>query len=190
MQEKTVTYITPEEYLAAERKAETKSEYFNGEIFAKAGASRNHNLIVANLITELGAQLRKTPCPRVYPSDMRVQVATSGLYTYPDVTIVRGEEKFGDKHRDTLLNPNVIIEVLSDTTESYDRGRKFTHYRNLTSLKEYILVSQSIQKIERYFRNEMGRWELDETFEDRRSLDLEAINCKLEIEAVYDKTDG
>ena len=115
------TYLTPEEYLAFEREAEVKHEYYAGEIFAFAGASRQHNLIVANVIRELGNEVKARPC-EVYPSDMRVRVSPTGLYTYPDVTVVCGEARFGDEHSDTLLNPTVIVEVLSPSTEGYDRA--------------------------------------------------------------------
>ena len=117
-------YFTPEEYLAMERKAETKSEYHAGRIYALAGASESHVLIASNLVVSLGAQLRGRPC-RVYASDMRVKVTTFGMYTYPDVVVVCGQGRFEDTRRDTLLNPTVIVEVLSPSTEGYDRGRKF-----------------------------------------------------------------
>lgn len=189
MQQHDIEYITPEAYLAMERVAETKSEYFNGEMFAMAGASENHSIIVSNLIIELGSQLRRKPC-RIYPGDMRIRVSASGLYTYPDVTVVCGEREFSDSHNDMLLNPDVIIEVLSDSTESYDRGRKFWHYRNLTSLREYLLVSQSIRRIERYFLNKNGNWELTETRKDSPTVTIEAIDCELNLDAVYVKTEG
>src|SRR5919198_4874617 len=118
---------TPEEYLALERAARHKSEYVNGRIYALAGASRAHNLIVVNVSAELRAQLRGRPC-ETYASDMRVKVSQTGLYTYPDVVVVCGEPRFEDAQVDTLLNPTVIIEVLSESTESYDRGEKFAHY--------------------------------------------------------------
>src|SRR5205085_5334550 len=121
-------YYTPEEYLILERQAEYKSEYFNGEIFAMTGASRRHNLVAANVLASLHGQLRKRPC-EVYSSDMRVKVSPTGLYTYPDVVVVCNDPLFDDKQKDTLLNPTVLIEVLSKSTASYDRGEKFEHYR-------------------------------------------------------------
>jgi Uma2 family endonuclease len=108
-------WYTPEQYLALERQAETKSEYFDGEIFAMAGASREHNLIVGNVVRELGTQLKRRPC-ELYPGDMRVRVTETGLYTYPDVVVVCGEPQFEDEQGDTLLNPTLIVEVLSSTT--------------------------------------------------------------------------
>lgn len=123
----TAEKLTPDEYLAIERQAKLKSEYFDGEMYAMAGASREHNIIVANLIRLLGNQLVEKPCT-VYPSDMRVKVTEMGKYTYPDVVVACEEELFEDDHNDILLNPILIIEVLSDNTEAYDRGKKFKHY--------------------------------------------------------------
>src|SRR6266404_1708800 len=134
------TFLTPEQYLEIERKAEFKSEYFQGEMFAMAGAREAHNLIALNLAAALHPQLRARPC-RAYISDMRVRVSATGLYTYPDILVVCGEPQFLDERRDTLLNPNLIVEVLSPSTEAYDRGRKFEHYRSVESLSEYLLVS-------------------------------------------------
>ncbi|MEP7220422.1 MAG: Uma2 family endonuclease [Bacteroidota bacterium] len=131
-------HITPEEYLADERVAEYKSEYFAGEVFALAGASRGHNLIVTNLIVAIGGTL-KGGGGDIYGSDLRVKVTPLGKYTYPDVTIARGRQEFEDDREDTLLNPTVIIEVLSDSTEKYDRGVKFEHYRRIPELTENIL---------------------------------------------------
>jgi Uma2 family endonuclease len=135
------TEYTPEEYLALERNAEAKSEYFAGEIFLMAGASERHNLIVANLIAEFRSQFKNRAC-KVYPSDMRVKVSASGLYTYPDVTVVCGEPQFEDEHKDTLLNPTLIIEVLSESSEAYDRGKNFEHYRSLKTLSDYLIIAQ------------------------------------------------
>ena len=124
------TFLSEEEYLEIERKAEFKSEYFGGEMFAMAGANEAHNLLVTNLVRELSEQLRPRPC-RVYSNDMRVRVAASGLYTYPDVVSVCGESRFLDEQRDTLLNLNLLVEVLSPSTaEAYDRGLKFEQYRS------------------------------------------------------------
>ena len=132
--------FTPEEYLALERQAEYRSEFFHGEIFAMAGASREHNLIAGNVSRELGNQLKGRPC-ETYQSDMRVKVSDTGLYTYPDVVVACGELAFEDDEVDTLLNPTLLIEVLSESTESYDRGKKFGYYRTIQSLAEYLLVA-------------------------------------------------
>src|SRR5437868_8492820 len=135
------TLLTPEEYLAIERKAEYRSEYLNGEMFAMTGASRKHNLIALNIAGELRQQLKSKPC-EAYVNDMRVRIPATDLYTYPDVTVVCGDPEFEDAFIDTLLNPTLLIEVLSESTESYDRGKKFGYYRTIQSLAEYLLVAQ------------------------------------------------
>ncbi len=185
---KAVSYISEEEYLEMEHKAETKSEYYDGEIFAMSGASRKHNLIVANVVASLVTQLRKKPC-RVYPSDMRLKIEATGLITYPDVMVVCTKEKFRDNRKDTLLNPDVIIEVLSDSTEGYDRGVKFRNYRQISSLKEYVMISQHSRRIERYFRNPNKQWVLSEADDENPLILLESVGCTLDISEVYDKTE-
>ncbi len=182
------TYLTPEEYLAFEREAEVKHEYYAGEIFAFAGASRQHNLIVANVIRELGNEVKARPC-EVYPSDMRVRVSPTGLYTYPDVTVVCGEARFGDEHSDTLLNPTVIVEVLSPSTEGYDRGEKFEHYRKLESLKEYLVIAQERHHVERHVRQPEGQWLLSETDSVDVVIELPSIACRLLVADIYEKVE-
>jgi Uma2 family endonuclease len=134
------TFITPEEYLEIERTAERKSEYYQGEMFAMAGGTPRHAWIVANLIGGLWQQLKGRPC-RVASSDLQLRVSTTGLYTYPDVMVVCGEPQFPADQRNSLLNPSVIIEVLSDSTGDYDLGRKFRHYRTLPSLRDYLTAA-------------------------------------------------
>jgi Uma2 family endonuclease len=177
---------SPEEYLALEREADFKSEYFDGEVFAMSGASEHHNLIAANVIRELGNQLKRRPC-KVYPSDMRVKVSATGLYTYPDVVVVCGEAAFDDAQRDTLVNPTVLVEVLSGSTEAYDRGKKAEHYRRLPSLQAYVLVAQHEPQLEHYARQPDGRWLLSEAHGLEASIDLPSIQCTLELAEVYDK---
>jgi Uma2 family endonuclease len=155
-------YVTPEQYLALERKAEYKSEYLHGEIFAMTGASRKHNLIAVNIGGELHRQLKGKPC-EVYVSDMRVKVAASGLYTYPDVVVVSGEPQFEDDYFDTLLNPTVLFEILSKSTERYDRIAKSDYYRALNSLAEHLLVAQDEVSVEQYVKPVDGQWALTET---------------------------
>ncbi len=186
MQPQPIPYLTEEEYIEFERNSDIKNEYFDGEIFAMAGASEAHNLIVANVIVALGSQLKKKPC-RVYPSDMRLKIESTKLYTYPDVMIVCGERKFDDKQKDMLLNPDVIVEVLSDSTESYDRSRKFCHYRQIASLKEYVMISQNIRKIEKFLKTENRQWLWEETDEEYPEIILESAGCSLHLEEVYDK---
>lgn len=174
---------TVEEYLALERRTEMRHEFYAGEIFAMGGASEAHVLIVANLTRELGTQLRHRPC-KVYPTDMRVRIARTGLYTYPDITVVCGEARFDDDHFDTLLNPKLIVEVLSESTERYDRGKKFEHYRKIESLTDYVLISQDAAHIEHYERHEDG-WLLTEADDLASSIAIPSIGCELRLAEVY-----
>ena len=181
-------YLTPEEYLAFEREADVKHEYYAGEIFAFAGASRQHNLIVANAIRELGNEMKGRPC-EVYPSDMRVRVSPTGLYTYPDVTVVCGEARFDDEQADTLLNPTVIVEVLSPSTKDYDRGGKFEHYRKLESVQEYLVIVQDRVHVERHARQGEGQWLLSETDSLEDTIELPSIACRLSVADLYEKVE-
>lgn len=176
--------LTPEQYLARERAAEFKSEYLRGEVFAMAGASYVHTRVKENVARQAGNQLQGTPC-FVLSSDQRVKVSSSGLYTYPDVLIVCGEPQFEDAHVDTLLNPRVIFEILSDSTEAYDRGAKFAHYRRLPSLAEYVLVAQDRPLVERYARQNDGTWLLTAASELAASLDLASAPVRLTLADVY-----
>lgn len=188
MSSQVKTSFTPEEYLALERKAEYKSEYLDGEIFAMTGASRKHNLVVGNVYAAIHAQLRKRLC-EVYPSDMRVKVSPTGLYTYPDIAVVCGEPAFDDEQKDTLLNPTVIIEVLSKSTEGYDRGAKFEHYRRLESLAEYVVIAQEKHHVEHYTRQPDNQWLLSETNDPQDTLTLTSIDCTLALADVYEKVE-
>jgi Uma2 family endonuclease len=151
--------ITPQEYLAIERQAKTKSEYLHGEMFAMSGASVRHNYITINLAGEIRQELKSRPCD-ILPADMRVKIDATGLYTYPDLSIVCGKLQLEDASFDTLLNPAILIEVLSESTEKYDRGAKFKHYRQIASLREYVLVSQEEPLVERYTLQPDGTWVL------------------------------
>jgi Uma2 family endonuclease len=177
--------ISPEEYLALERQAETKSEYLDGEIFAMTGASRRHNRLALNLAFALDTQLRENGC-EVYVSDMRVKVAETGLYTYPDVAVACGEPQFEDAEVDTLLNPKVVVEILSKSTEGYDRGAKAEQYRALPSLAEYVLVSQDRIHVEHYLRQEDG-WLLTETDRREGSVHLPSVGARLTLADVYSR---
>ncbi len=186
------TLLTPEQYLEIERAAEYKSEYFNGEMFpmgtfAMAGAAENHNLVVANTLRDLSQQLRHRPC-KVYPSDMRVRVSSTGLYTYPDLTVVCGSAEFLDRRRDTLLNPTLIVEVLSPSTEAYDRGRKFDHYRAIESFREYLLLPSDRIHADLFTLQE-GRWVLTSADRLEDSLSLESIGCRLAMADLYEKVE-
>ena len=179
---------TVEEYLAHERASEQRHEYLNGEVTLMAGATESHNLIVTNILASLHMQLRQRPC-RVYPGDMRVKVSRAGLYTYPDVSVVCEKPQYEDDQRDTLLNPVLVIEVLSHSTESYDRGRNLQYYRTLASLQEYVLVAQDTQRIERYVRQPDGMWLLDDAHEPDAVMSLESIDCTLRLHEVYEKVE-
>lgn len=180
------TYITPEEYLELERIAETKSEYYNGEIFALAGASPRHVLIMTNVASEIRSQLKNRNCT-VYSSDLRINVSRTGLYTYPDVSVVCGNPVYVDDKKDTITNPVLIVEVLSKSTKDYDRGEKFEQYRTLESFKEYILISQDKYHVEQYVRQSDKTWLLSETNRIEDTLTLKSIDCKLALQEVYDK---
>ncbi len=177
--------FTPQEYLALERKSETRNEYYNGEIFAMAGASREHNLIAGNLFRDIGNQLEDRPC-ETYMNDMRVWIEATGLYTYPDVVVVCGEPRFQDREVDTLLNPTVIVEVLSPSTEAYDRGDKFRHYRRIDSLREFVLISQDRMMVERYTRQGKD-WVLSDMTDPDQVLKLESIGCQIPLGRIYAK---
>ena len=178
--------LSPEEYLTIERLSEYRSEYFDGEMVAMTGASRKHNLIVANLTRELTQQLKGKPC-ELYPNDMRVKVPSSRLYTYPDVVIVCGGPQFEDEYVDTLLNPTLIIEVLSESTESYDRGKKFGYYRTVETLSEYLLIAQDEYKIEQYVKQADGRWLLSEASSLDGAVEIVSIQCVLALKEAYDR---
>jgi Uma2 family endonuclease len=182
------TYLTPEEYLADERQAETKSEYWQGETFSLAGASRQHNLTTANLTTLLNLQLKGRWC-EVYAGDMRVKVARATYYTYPDVTVVCGKPSFEDRTLDTLLNPTVIIEVLSPSTEAYDRGAKFEFYQLLESLTDYLLVAQERPSIDHFARQPDGRWLLANYHGMDAVAAIPSIGCELRLVDVFDKVE-
>jgi Uma2 family endonuclease len=173
-------FVTPEEYLEEEELAERKSEYRNGEVFLMAGTSSSHNLIVTNLVVELASQLRKRPC-KVYSQDLRLRVSPTGLYTYPDVMVTCGDEQFLNGPRtSTLLNPILIVEVLSDSTRDYDRGEKFEHYRRLASLKEYLTVDQAKAHVDHWKFQEVGSWLLHEFHQPEDVIELEfAVTLRL-----------
>lgn len=180
---------TIEEYLAIERESEVRSEYLDGEIFAMSGASREHNLIATNVVGTLHPQIKRQGCEQ-YASDMRVRIPESGLYTYPDVVVVCGEPRFEDDVRDTLLNPVMIVEVLSPSTEDYDRGRKFAHYRGIPSLQIYLLIAQDKVHVELSTRQADGRWLLWESDDAGVVLELPAIGATLPLAEVYDRVPG
>ena len=179
-------FVSAGDYLAAERAGKTKHEYYAGQVYAMAGASERHNLVAGNVFASLHSQLRRRSC-NVYPSDMRVKVRSMVLYTYPDISAVCGVPQFEDERRDTLLNPTLIVAVLSPSTENYDRGRKFQHYRTLPALEEYLLVAQDALHVEHYARQSDGRWVLTEADGMDGVIHLAAIGCDLLLADVYEK---
>ncbi len=179
--------LTPEEYLAIERKAEFRSQYDAGFIVAMPGGTPNHNTIAVNVSGEIRQQLKGRPC-RVFMNDVRLCVHPTGLYTYPDVMAVCGEIQFLDGSTDTLLNPAMIVEVLSESTESYDRGRKFGHYQRLTSLQEYVLIGQDEVRVERY-RRQGNEWVLSVFTDLADPLHLGSIDCEVPLREIYDKVE-
>lgn len=181
-------YLTEQQYLEIEREAEFKSEYFQGETFAMSGASLSHNRISSNLSGEIYAFLKNKSCS-VFSSDLRVKIPATGLYTYPDLTIACDKMEFEDNVFDTIKNPKVIFEILSKSTETYDRGTKFKHYRTIESLNEYILVSQDSILIEKYTKISDSEWKYNfyETLENE--LYIESIDCKVKLSDIYNKVD-
>ena len=178
--------LTPEQYLEIERAAEFRSEYFNGEMFAMSGGSPRHAFIIANCIRELGNAFKKSPC-RVASSDLRVRVSPNGLYTYPDVLVVYGDLKLADGRTDTLVNPTLLVEVLSPSTEANDRGFKFTQYRQIESLQEYVLVSQHEARVEIYRRQVGNEWLLSEYVGMEAPCVFRSVDCSVALAEIYDR---
>ncbi len=176
--------LTPEQYLEIERKAPFKSEFYRGEMFAMSGASREHNLIANNIGGEARNRLRGKPC-ETYGSDMRVRIPKTGLYTYPDLSIACDKPQFVDSHFDTLMNPKVLIEILSDSTEKYDRSTKMSHYMQIDSLQEFVLVSQSQPRVEVYQRSTEGQWIYREARDMTASIALESVGITLPLSEIY-----
>ena len=181
-----VHLLTEAEYLQRERQAAFKSEFLNGEVFAMAGASREHNQISTNLVVSLGTQLLDKPCG-VYSSDMKVRTRTEQTrkFSYPDVVVTCGDEQYEDENNDVLLNPLVIIEVLSATTEAYDRGLKFFHYQLIPSLREYLLVAQDYCRVEKYQRQADNQWVYSEFHELSDVVEVGTLACRLSLADIY-----
>lgn len=176
-------------YLTAERaELDIRHEYVAGEVFAMTGATESHNIIVGNINRELGSQLKGRLC-RVYANDMRVRIEGADAGKYPDVAAICGERLFYDQRRDVLLNPSLIVEVLSESTEAYDRGEKFAVYRRLPSLREYLLISQRRMRAELFMRQGDGDWLLTEYSDPMESVPLASIDCRLSLAEVYDKVE-
>ncbi|HYH66679.1 MAG TPA: Uma2 family endonuclease [Urbifossiella sp.] len=176
--------LTVAEYLAIERRAEFKSEFYDGEMFAMAGASREHNTVNENLSVRIGGQLLGGPC-RTYSRDLRVRIERTGLYCYPDLVIVCGEPRMAEEDKDTLTNPRVVVEVLSPSTERYDRTTKFRHYKQLPSVEEYVLVAQDEAWCERYSRQADGSWAHVEFVGLDATLELKSVPVAVPLADVY-----
>ncbi len=179
-------FFTPAEYLRMEEAAEYKSEFYNGEIFAMAGGTRDHSLIAVNLVGELRQQLKQKPC-RVYNSDLRLLVERGGLYTYPDVMVVCGKVELVKGRNDLVTNPILLVEVLSESTRDYDRGAKFDFYKQIPTLREYVLVESERLHVQVERRGKRGNW-IGETFDGLgASVRLGSIECEISMQGIYDK---
>lgn len=175
--------LTEAEYLRAEREAFEKSEFINGRIVARAGTSENHNVISSNLFGELGTQIKNSKC-RVFASDMRVKAKMENYY-YPDIVVVCGERKFEDNKKDVLLNPKVIVEVLSKSTKLKDRNEKLDSYMSLEDLTDYVLVEQETMRIEHFIKISQKEWKVNLLTEKGEKLVLESINCQIALDEIY-----
>jgi Uma2 family endonuclease len=185
---KTKILYTPEEYLALEEAAEYKSEYYNGEIFPMTGGSINHNRIAGNIYALLHAGLRSGAC-EVFTSDMRVWVKAHNMYTYPDVVIICGRPEFAKSRNDTIANPVVIVEVLSPSTQDYDRGKKFQFYRSILTLRDYLLIHQDSIHVEHHAKMADGRWVLNESQDPEGDIAIQSLNLELPIRRLYERVD-
>jgi Uma2 family endonuclease len=184
MQKPALKYITPEEYLAMEEAAEIRHEYYQGEIFAMAGGSNNHNMIAGDVHTQMNLAFSDKRCT-AYMTDMRLWIKANGLFTYPDVMAVCGEPQFYEDRDDTITNPVVIIEVLSKSTEEYNRVGKFKFYRSIPSLQEYILIDQYSVHVEQYYLEAPNRWVLIEYNELSDILKFAKIDFKISLQDIY-----
>jgi len=183
---RTLSVFTAEQYLDLERHTEIRHEFLDGTVYAMSGASRAHSAISFNLAVIIGSQLRGTSCTG-HSSDMKVRAGDASLFAYPDLTIVCGEPILHDDHGDVLLNPVVVFEVLSRSTEAYDRGEKFERYKTIETLADYVLVSQDRARLEHFSRRPDGTWSLTEAGGRDASLDIKSIDCRLPLAEVYDR---
>lgn len=188
MSSQAVPHVTVNQYLEIERKAEFRSEYVNGEMYAMAGGTLNHARIVRNALARLEESLRGGPCEAV-ASDMRLFCANYSIFTYPDIVIPCGQLRFLDDRRDTISDATAIIEVLSPSTANDDRGEKFRYYRSLASFSEYLLLAQDSVRAEHHRRQSDGSWLFREFTSPDTELELSSVNCLLKLSAVYDRVD-
>jgi Uma2 family endonuclease len=178
--------LTPEEYLDLDRASEFRNEYYNGRMYAMSGGTPRHSLIIGNLNRELSTALKKRPC-LVYTSDLRVRIAPDGLYTYPDMSVVCEEPRLLDGRKDTLLNPALLIEVLSPSTEIRDRGFKSAQYRQIESLQEYALVSQTEPRVEVFRRQGGGHWLFSEFVGLEAVCEFASVSASVPLAEIYHK---
>ena len=184
---RTLSYFSPEEYLAFERGTDARHEYLDGHVYAMAGESIEHSRICVNVAGELRARLKGRPCEVLSPN-MKVVTSPSGLFSYPDVVVICGEPQFYDERRDILTNPTVVFEVLSPSTEAYDRGEKFLRYRtHIETLREYTLVSQHRPLVEHYVRQPDGSWSYSSAGSLAEAVALVSIDCSLPLSEIYDR---
>jgi Uma2 family endonuclease len=186
LQERELPRFTAEEYLTIEREALDKSEFVCGQIYAMSGSSPEHDVISVNIVLSLGNQLKGKPC-QPFTSNMRMRTVADGLYSYPDVSVVCGDWQFHDNRRDTITNPTVIVEVLSPSTERFDRNRKFDLYKAIESLSDYILVAQDRPRIEHFRRMPDGTWSLNLADGLESGITVESIGCTLLLKDVYER---
>ena len=180
--------FTQEEYLTLERSSEIRHEYLDGFVYAMAGESPTHSTICFNLAATIGPQLRGGPC-RGFSPNMKVRTGEKGLYSYPDLMVVCGEPLFHDERGDVLLNPAVVFEVLSPSTEAYDRGEKFSRYRTIETLQDYVLVAQDRALAEHFSRQPDGTWSRSEVSGPDAILTLAAIDCRVPLADVYERVE-
>lgn len=180
--------LSVEEFLAMEEKSDIKHEYYKGEIFAFAGASINHNQIISNLSALFHNAFKNSKC-RGFSNDLRVRVQEKDFFTYPDILVICGKPEFFNNRTDTVTNPVLIIEALSDSTKNYDRGEKFEFYRSIPSLKDYILVDQYKIHLEHFSKTSKNKWALTEYFEKSDALTIPDINVNILLEDIYDRVD-
>jgi Uma2 family endonuclease len=178
--------LTPEQYLEIERKAEYKSEYIDGAMFAMANASRDHARIVTNSVVQLWQQLRGGPC-EVVATDLRLHIKAVRVYTYPDIMVICGARGLAGEEEDTAPNPRFIAEVLSDSTKNYDQGEKFRFYRTIPGFCDYLLIAQDSIRAQRYQRRSDGAWILREFASEDDKIQLDSIECRLDLGALYER---
>ena len=188
MQVSTKTYYSPQEYLELEEQAQQRHEYLDGQIIPIAGVKANHNTIALNLSSALNYNFKKKPY-RVFISDLRLWIPNCGLYTYPDVMVVNTPLVYAENRQDTVINPIAIAEILSDSTEKYDRGDKFRMYRTIPSFQEYLLISQSAMQVEKFTKNDSQQWVLSEYAGKDSKITFDSFEFKISLDELYDRVE-